>query len=112
MNTPGYPIRLVVALALAICVVGCGGHTRPDPPPMTKVLFDCENGESALVRFHTAEELADLLYDGQVNELQQQRTGSGFYYTNGKVGIRGKGDELLLEIGRMTPIRCHATERH
>ena len=72
-------------------------------------MYECERGEPALVRFHTGEERAELIYDGQVTALPQAPTGSGFYYTNGKMGIRGKGEELFLEIGRMAPIRCQAT---
>ena len=39
-------------------------------------------------------------------ELQQQRTGSGFLYSNGPTSVRGKGNELILQDGRSAPIRC------
>jgi membrane-bound inhibitor of C-type lysozyme len=41
-----------------------------------------------------------------VTSLPQLPTGSGFHYSNGRIGIRGKGNELMLEIGRMAPIPC------
>lgn len=105
-------ITFVAPVILALLLAGCAGNTRPEPDPVRKVLFQCENGESALVRFYTGEERADLLYDGQVIGLQQQRTASGFHYTNAGNGIRGKGDELLLEIGRRAPIRCQVKINH
>ena len=41
-------------------------------------------------------------------ELQQQPSGSGFIYSNGPNTIRGKGNDLTVEIGRMVPIQCKA----
>lgn len=49
-----------------------------------------------------------LVRGGRTLELQQQPSGSGFIYSNGPNTVRGKGDELVLEIGRMAPIRCLA----
>lgn len=111
MARPGPRIRFVTPVILALLLTGCGDNTRQETDPVRKVLFRCDNGQSALVRFYTREERADLLYDGQVTELQQQRTASGFHYTNARTGIRGKGDELLLEIGRRAPVRCRATSQ-
>ena len=42
-------------------------------------------------------------------DLAQQRSASGFIYSNGPNTIRGKGDALTIEIGRMVPIQCQAT---
>ena len=49
-----------------------------------------------------------LVRGGRTLELQQQPSGSGFVYSNGPSTVRGKGDELTLEIGRMAPIACRA----
>jgi membrane-bound inhibitor of C-type lysozyme len=38
--------------------------------------------------------------------LPQQPSGSGFIYSNGPNTIRGKGNALTVEIGRMLPIQC------
>jgi len=40
--------------------------------------------------------------------LPQQPSGSGFIYSNGPNTIRGKGNALTVEIGRMLPIQCQA----
>ena len=53
-------------------------------------------------------ERAVLLRHGQAIELHQQPSGSGFVYSNGPNTIRGKGDELRVEIGRMVPMLCTA----
>lgn len=111
MDRPGLPVSVVTSAALALMLAGCGGNSRQEQDPVREVRFECENGESVHVNFHTKEERAVLHYGGQATELTQQRTGSGFYYTNARTGIRGKGDELLLEIGRRAPIRCRAVEQ-
>ncbi|MGE5621895.1 MAG: MliC family protein [Bacillota bacterium] len=41
-------------------------------------------------------------------ELRQQISGSGFIYSDGSTVVRGKGDELTVEAGRMAPVRCVA----
>jgi membrane-bound inhibitor of C-type lysozyme len=41
-------------------------------------------------------------------ELQQMPSASGFVYSNGPNTVRGKGNELTVEIGRMVPIQCVA----
>ncbi len=82
-------------------------------PPETggrEVAFACGNGESISVRFLAAEERAVLLRHGTRIELQQQPSGSGFIYSNGPNTIRGKGDQLTVEIGRMAPIECRAQQ--
>ena len=71
----------------------------PSPVPM---------GESLSVRFLPAQGVAVLVRNGKTIELQQQPSGSGFIYSNGPNTIRGKGNDLTVEIGRMVPIQCKA----
>lgn len=70
--------------------------------------FHCSNGETLSVRFHNAEERAVLVRHGQEISLKQQPSGSGFIYSNGPNTIRGKGNALTVEIGRMVPLQCEA----
>ena len=60
------------------------------------------------MRFFPQQGVAVLLRGGQTTELQQQPSGSGFVYSNGPITVRGKGDDLSLEIGHMVPIACRA----
>ncbi|WP_208108743.1 MliC family protein [Cognatilysobacter terrigena] len=71
--------------------------------------YSCADGESVSVKFFPAQGVASLKRNGQAIELQQQPVASGFAYSNGPNTIRGKGSELMLEIGRMVPIACKAT---
>ncbi len=93
--------------ALAALVAACSGAGET-PSGYTDVAYECERGAPVSVRYFTDQELAELTLGDDVLRLPQQRTASGFHYTNGRTGIRGKGDEIMLEIGRMAPIRCTA----
>lgn len=79
-------------------------------PNEREVAFICDNGETLSVRFFTAEGIAVLVRNGKSIELQQQPSGSGFIYSNGPNAIRGKGNNLAVEIGRMAPIQCKAKQ--
>ncbi|MBR0555945.1 MliC family protein [Ciceribacter sp. L1K23] len=69
------------------------------------VTFACEDGSELIVAF--SEEKASLtLASGEQVELPQQVSGSGFWYSNGRYELRGKGDEAQFAIGRMAPITC------
>lgn len=100
-------------LMLAACVAtACG--TVPDDDStgaagdMREVAFDCGEAQPVVVRFDTVGERAFMLRNGEEIELRQQRSASGFIYSNGPNTIRGKGDALTVEIGRMVPIQCKA----
>lgn len=73
-----------------------------------EVAYRCANGEQLALRFFPAQGVATLVRGGKTMELQQRPAASGFVYSNGPNTVRGKGQELTLEIGRMVPIRCQA----
>lgn len=101
---------LIPAALLAALLGGCasfGGDQSADKG-VREVTFVCERGEPVLVRFHTQPDKAVLVRSGTEVELPAQVTASGYWYTNGPVGIRGKGDAMSLELGRMVPIQCQA----
>lgn len=60
------------------------------------------------MRFFAQQGIGVLVRGGEALELQQQPSASGFIYGNGPVTVRGKGSELIIEVGRMAPIRCQA----
>jgi membrane-bound inhibitor of C-type lysozyme len=101
-------------LALAF-LCGCTTtHTQDEPSSSgetypanaSRARYACEGGQSIEVRFFIREGRAVLVRDEKRMELQQQRTGSGFLYSNGPTSVRGKGNELILQDGRSAPIRC------
>lgn len=105
-------MKIVVAALLAGLASGCVTAVPAGDPAAPqgeiKVDFACTNGESLSVRFIQDRELAVLTRQGDSIELQQQPSGSGFIYSNGPNTIRGKGNDLTVEIGRMMPIQCSA----
>lgn len=69
------------------------------------IKYACEDGTALTVTFsETTAELA--LPDGSKSSLQQQPAASGFWYSNGRYELRGKGEELQFAIGRMAPVTC------
>lgn len=69
------------------------------------IKYACEDGSSLTVVFSEAQAEVTIP-DGSRLSLPQQRAASGFWYSNGRYELRGKGDELQFAIGRMAPINC------
>lgn len=92
---------------LTVVLAGCAGARKGnDVPQELPVRFTCTNGEAIEVRFFPARHTAVLVRNDQPVELTQQPSASGFVYSNGPNTIRGKGDDLRVEIGRMVPLEC------
>lgn len=109
--------RHLLPVFCILLLSGCAGtssSTSPPvkPPKQTTVQYKCENGELVEVRFFPDQGVGVLVRDGKTMELQQQPAASGFLYRNGTGShtLRGKGDELHIEIGRRVPLRCQAVE--
>lgn len=77
-------------------------------PKVNVVRYRCEPQQNVTVTYFVDQERAQLERAGSTVELKQQPSGSGFIYSNGPNTIRGKGDDLTLEIGRMAAIQCKA----
>ena len=102
-------MKMIVATFLAIIGSGCATAVHQNHSANGhEVAFSCTNGESLSVRFLQAPSVAILMRNGDSIELPQQRSGSGFIYSNGPNTIRGKGNDLTVEIGRMVPLQCKA----
>ena len=103
-------MRIVSSLALALTLTllaGCYFFTpRHEEPAEIRAHFVCTNGEELDVQFVGAHHLAVLTRNGESIELPQQPAASGFVYSNGPNTIRGKGNDLTVEIGRMVPLQC------
>ena len=78
------------------------GHTE-----VSIVLYHCEQDLGQIeMRYFPLHGVAVLVLDGVTHELQQERAASGFWYSNGLYTVRGKGEEIQLEIGRRAAIQC------
>lgn len=78
-----------------------------------EAVFNCDGDLTLNVVFDNDAEpnTAVVTIEGQDSiTLPIAISGSGYYYTNGKYGLRGKGDEATWEVGRMAPINCTAEE--
>lgn len=101
------PPSLLISLAL---LAGCAAGPAADPSTMRRVQFSCTNGETVEMRFFAAQGAGVLVRGGTAVELQQMPSGSGFVYSNGPNTVRGKGADLTVEIGRMVPLQCSASQ--
>lgn len=94
-------------LFFAVFSIGCAASSpQPKSTGERRVQFLCTNGEEVEMRFFPAQGVGVLVRNGKPMELQQQPAGSGFLYSNGPNTVRGKGDEIIIEIGRMVPLKC------
>lgn len=100
---------LFASVVAVVTAVGCTPIVSQHSSPQSReVAYTCTDGQNVSVRFFPEQGVATLLRHGETIELQQKPTGSGFLYSNGPSSIRGKGDDLTLEIGRMASLQCTA----
>ncbi len=100
----------LIALSLsAVAMLGCAASKQaPEPERVLHVPFVCEAGVRLTMHFFPERGTAVLVYEGRSIELQQQPSGSGFAYGSGPYSVRGKGDELSVQVGRRAPLKCTA----
>ena len=103
---------LIAALFVTCLSTACASAPPVDgkSPEVREVAFACANGPDLSIRFFTARGIAVLVRNGEPVELHQQPSGSGFIYGNGTTTIRGKGNDLKVEVGRMAPLQCKAKQ--
>ena len=80
----------------------------PAGPSEIRTNFACDNGERVSLRSFPQQGIAVLERGGQSTELQQQRVGSGFHYSNGQTSVRGKDGEMTMTVGMMAATQCRA----
>jgi membrane-bound inhibitor of C-type lysozyme len=96
------------ATLIALSLTACASTPPTVSQPLRLVKYACDTGEFVEVRYSSSEGVATLVRAGSAIVLRQQSTASGFVYSNGPNTIRGQGDELRVEIGRMAAISCRA----
>ncbi|MEW6465291.1 MAG: MliC family protein [Pseudomonadota bacterium] len=107
-HLPWTRVRACASLA-ALALLGACAQTGPAATaPERVVRYACDRGETLEVRYRSQPDVAVLSYHGQRFELPIQPSGSGFAYGDGRHNLRGKGDALTLEVGRMVPLQCTA----
>lgn len=89
----------VLALAATAAVV-LPGETRA-----ADIKYACDDGTALTVVFSEAKAEVTIP-DGSKISLPQQQAASGFWYSDGRYELRGKGEELQFAIGRMAPVTC------
>ena len=86
-------------LLLAACVT--------TDEPVRTVSYSCDRGPALTIEYK-GDTARIISADGRGVIMQQQETGSGFWYQSATHSIRGKGEELSYTIGRMAPMACRA----
>jgi membrane-bound inhibitor of C-type lysozyme len=101
----------LLLLALGVACSGSSNVPGTSAASAERVRFLCDNAETVEIQFLPDRGIA--LFDsgnGQNPvELPQQPAASGFHYTNGRITVRGKGDEIRVEIGGGPSLRCVET---
>lgn len=97
----------VATLLCSLFLLGCTSiSSQAEPTGEHRAQFVCDDGETVEMRYFPLQGVAVVVRHGNTIELQQQPSGSGFIYSNGPNTVRGKGDEIMIEIGRRVPIKC------
>lgn len=108
---PGMAMKALATVAIAGVLAAACGPTPPasdDTAAAREVVFSCDNGESLTVRFLQEQEIATLIRGEDSVDLPRQPSASGFMYSDGSTTIRGKGDELRVDVEGMEPLRCES----
>ena len=92
--------------ATVLAVAGCASTSGA--PDYRETAYRCDRGESVAVRFYHDDKRAVLLQGERASELWRVPTDGGFYYSNGRVSIRGSGAQLAVESASGSPLQCQA----
>ena len=102
-------VLLGSGVVAALLMTGCASS----PPVMEmasggehSMQFACGNGDRVEMQFLPEQGMGVLVRNGRTVGLPAQPTDSGYAYSNGPTTVRGKGNEMTIQIGFMTPIWC------
>ncbi len=56
-----------------------------------------QNGQKLEMTFNNTKGTATITFNGETAELEQQKSGSGFWYKNNQYELRGKGNDVDLK---------------
>lgn len=103
--------KLTGRAALTLFGIAAALFAAPQPSQAEAInaVFNCDGGLTLNVVFDNDKDpaLAVVTIEGEEPQtLPIAMSGSGYAYSNGKYGLRGKGDEAMWEVGKMAPINC------
>jgi len=84
------------------------GKTYDSTKPITTVVFDCDSGNLAAIRFWNDRcRLTGMLRNQNLDfTLPQVISGSGARYTDGKIVVWNKGNEVFIDLGNGQTFNC------
>jgi membrane-bound inhibitor of C-type lysozyme len=84
------------------------GQTYDSTRPITTVVFDCDSGNMAAIRFWTDRcRLTGMLNRQNLDfTLPQVTSGSGARYSDGKIVVWNKGNEVFIDLGNGQTFSC------
>jgi membrane-bound inhibitor of C-type lysozyme len=97
--------------ALTLVALAIWAAPSPASAEQIKAVFNCEDGTKLDVTFDNDADPNTAIVTIEGKEpvtLPIAMSGSGYYYSNGPMGLRGKGDEATWEVGRKAPVNCTA----
>lgn len=83
----------------------------------TNVKYTCNRSTTLSVNFTSTSNESDkkiAIINGfgkQAIILPNKAVASGFFYTNGKYALRGKGEQATWIVGRMVPFQCSVSDK-
>ena len=84
------------------------GQTYDSTKPITTVVFDCDSGNLAANRFWNDRcRLTGMLRGQNIDfKLPQVISGSGARYSDGKIVVWNKGDNVFIDLGNGQTFNC------
>lgn len=84
------------------------GQTYDSTKPITTVVFDCDSGNLAAIRFWNDRCRLTGMLRGQNLDfaLPQVISGSGARYSDGKIIVWNKGNEVFIDLGNGQTFNC------
>ena len=84
------------------------GQTYDSTKPITTVVFDCDSGNLAAIRFWSDRcRLTGMLRRQNLDfTLPQVISGSGARYSDGKIVVWNKGNDVFIDLGNGQTFNC------
>jgi membrane-bound inhibitor of C-type lysozyme len=84
------------------------GQTYDSTKPITTVVFDCDSGNLAAIRFWNDRcRLTGMLRRQNLDvTLPQVISGSGARYSDGRMVVWNKGDDVFIDLGNGQTFNC------
>jgi hypothetical protein len=98
-------LRLLLLAAMAAALAACHTFSPPPLPPDGPILYTCADGTQLTVTF-AGNEARVAIVGGVSMALPNTGTDVAPYYSNGRYGLRGRGERASWEVARKAPTDC------